>query len=230
MTVVDVVIILLILFGGFIGMKRGFTRQLVDTVGVIVAIILAFLLRGYVSNLFYKFMPFFEFGGRFEGITAMNILLYEVIAFILILCLLSGILTFLRKSTNVFEKMLNATIILGIPSKILGFIVGIINNFIYVFIVLYVLSLPMLGFTFISEAKVTTSILESTPILSHFCNGSVQVFEEMHDLMEEYRTGEDREALNQKTLLLFIEHDVTDKETINELIKNEKLENATVIE
>lgn len=230
MNIVDAVVILLILFGGVVGFKKGFTRQLVDTVGVIAILILAFMFKGYVSGFLYKFMPFFNFTNRFAGITAMNILLYEIIAFVLIVVILSAILAILRATTSIFEKILNATIILGIPSKILGFFVGIINNFIYAFIVLYVLSLPVIGFTMLQESKVSQTILNSTPILSNFCDKSLKVFDKMFELMDEYQTNPNRDELNQETLVLLIESDIIDKDTVNSLIERGKLTNAKVIE
>ena len=79
MNVVDILIILFILFGAAIGFSKGFTRQLVDTVGTIAIIVLSFMFKGVVSGVLYKFMPFFNFSNKFAGITSMNILLYEVI-------------------------------------------------------------------------------------------------------------------------------------------------------
>ena len=230
MNIIDIIIILLILFGGVIGFKKGFTRQLVDTVGTIAVIILSFLLKGYVSVILYKFLPFFNFTNKFAGITSMNILLYEVIAFVLVFVVLHSVLTILKKTTTVFEKLLNATIILGIPSKILGFFVGLVNNFIFVFIGLYLLNLPVFGLTAIQSSSVSNKILNSTPLLSNICNDTLEVFNEMEVLMEQYQINPNRAELNQKTLVLLIESNIIDKDTANDLIKRGKLTNATIIE
>lgn len=230
MNIIDIIIILLILFGGVIGFKKGFTRQLVDTVGTIAVIILSFLLKGYVSVILYKFLPFFNFTNKFAGITAMNILLYEVIAFVLVFVVLHSVLAVLKKTTTVFEKLLNATIILGIPSKILGFFVGLVNNFIFVFIGLYLLNLPVFGLTAVQSSSVSNKILNSTPLLSNFCNDTLEVFNEMEVLMEQYKINPNRAELNQQTLLMLIESNIIDKETANDLIERGKLTNATIIE
>lgn len=229
MNIVDAIIILMILFGGVVGLKKGFTRQLVDTVGIIAVIVISFMLKGVVSEFLYKFMPFFNFSNRFAGITSMNILLYEIVSFVLIFAVLSTLLGVLKKTTSLFEKMLNATIILGIPSKILGFFVGLINNFIISFIVLYVLSLPVFGLNLVTESQVTQKILNSTPVLSNICNDSLEVFNEMSKLMDEYKTNPKRADLNQRTINLLIEYDIIDKDTVNKLIKNGKLTNAVIV-
>lgn len=229
MNIVDAIIILMILFGGVVGLKKGFTRQLVDTVGIIAVIVISFMLKGVVSEFLYKFMPFFNFSNRFAGITSMNILLYEIVSFVLIFAVLSTLLGVLKKTTSLFEKMLNATIILGIPSKILGFFAGLINNFIISFIVLYVLSLPVFGLNLVTESQVTQKILNSTPVLSNICNDSLEVFNEMSKLMDEYKTNPKRADLNQRTINLLIEYDIIEKDTVNKLIKNGKLTNAVIV-
>ena len=230
MNIVDVIIILLILFGGVIGFKKGLTRQLVDTVGTIAVIILSFLLKGYVSELLYKFLPFFNFTNKFAGITAMNILLYEVIAFVLVFVVLYAILSVLKATSTIFEKILKATIILGIPSKILGFFVGLVNNFIFVFIGLYLLNLPVFGLSEVQNSNVSNKILNSTPILSSVCNDTLKVLNEMDKLMQQYQTNPNRMELNQQTLLLLIDSNIIDKETVNDLIERGKLTNAQIIE
>lgn len=229
MNVVDILIILFIIFGAAIGFAKGFTRQLVDTVGTIAVIVLSFMFKGIVSGILYKFMPFFNFSNKFAGITAMNILLYEVISFILVFIIFSTVLVILKKTTKWFEKILNATIILGIPSKILGAVVGIINNFIFSFIILYFLSLPVFGIKVVSESNLSNKILNSTPVLSNLCDNTVKVFDEFDELLDQYQTNPNRINLNQQTIELLIESKVVDKDTVNELIKSGKLTNAEII-
>ena len=229
MNIVDVIIVLFVLFGGVVGLKKGFTRQLVDTVGIIAVVVISFLFKGYVSHFLYKFMPFFNFTNRFAGITTMNILLYEIISFVLLFTVLFTILAILKKTTTFFEKLLNATFILGIPSKILGFVIGAINNFVISFIVLFVLTLPVLGVTLVTESNLANKILNSTPLLSNVCNDTVKVFNAMSELVEQYKINPNRAELNQETLLLLIDCDIIDKGTANELIKKGKLTNAEII-
>lgn len=229
MNVVDILIIVFILFGAAIGFSKGFTRQLVDTVGTIAVIVLSFMFKGVVSGILYKFMPFFNFSNKFAGITSMNILLYEVIAFILVFIILNTILVILKKTTKLFEKLLNATIILGIPSKILGALVGVANNFIFTFIALYFLSLPVFGLDIVTNSKLANKILNSTPILSNLCDNTVKSFSELDILMEQYQSNPDRISLNQQTIELLIESKVVDRETVNDLIESGKLTNAEII-
>lgn len=120
MNIVDACIILLLGLGFVIGFKRGFTKSIAKSAGFVLVIILAFILKNPLSEYMYQNLPFLSFWGIFKGVTVLNILLYEVIAFLVILALLSIILKMVIFATSIFEKILNMTIILGIPSKILG--------------------------------------------------------------------------------------------------------------
>ena len=81
MNFIDVIILIILAFGALLGWKHGFFSQLVSFAGVLLIFILAFFLKGYVSQFFYQYLPFFEFGGVLKGITVLNIALYEMIAF-----------------------------------------------------------------------------------------------------------------------------------------------------
>ena len=129
MNIVDILIIVFILLGAFIGFRDGFTKALVNAIGVIVVTAIAYVLKNPVSEILMSFMPFFNFG----GITSLNIVLYEVIAFLLVFSILMIILKIVAVTTGIFETFLKFTIVLGIPSKILGAVVGAIKNYILVF-------------------------------------------------------------------------------------------------
>ena len=140
MNIIDIGIILFILSGAIIGLKRGFTKQLVSSIGFILIVILSFILKNPVSIFFYEHLPFFKFSGIIKGVTVLNIALYEIFAFFIVFSILTIVYKFLLLATSIFEKVLKATIILGIPSKILGAILGFIQYFILAFIILYVLN------------------------------------------------------------------------------------------
>ena len=87
MNILDIGIIIFILFGAVLGLKRGFTKELVEAIGFIVVIVLAYFLKNPLSVLMYEFLPFFSFG-LLKNVEIFNILIYEVIAFLICLCAL----------------------------------------------------------------------------------------------------------------------------------------------
>lgn len=228
MSIVDVIILIFLAIGSLIGFKRGFTRQLVSLVGIFVIIIISFLFKNPVSVFLYNHLPFFNFGGIFKDITVLNILVYEVIAFFIVFFVLTIIFRILVKITNVFEKLLNATIILGIPSKILGAILGVVQNLIYTFIILYILSLPTFNLTIIKDSKLGNLILDKTPILNKIANKTLSIFNQVVELKEEFDTTTNVGEYNQKTLNIMIDSGVITEENAKNLIEKGKIKGVTI--
>ena len=228
MNVVDIVILIFLAFGALLGFKRGFTKQLVSLVGIFAIIILSFLLKNPISVFLYNNLPFLNFGGIFKDLTVINILVYEMIAFFIIFVLLTVIFKILLKVTSVFEKILKFTIILGIPSKILGAILGIIQNIIYAFIVIYILNLPTFSINIVEDSKVANTILNKTPILNSVCDKTLVVIDEISKLKEEYDSTTNVGEYNQKVLNLMIDNGVITKENAQNLINKGKIKGVVI--
>lgn len=228
MNVVDIVILIFLAFGALLGFKRGFTHQLVSLVGIFAIIVLSYLLKNPVSVFLYNNLPFINFGGIFKDISVINILVYEIIAFFVIFVLLTLVFKILLKVTKVFEKILKWTIILGIPSKILGAALGVVQNLIYVFVVLYILNLPTVNVNIIENSKVAKKILNETPILTSICDKTLIVFNEVSALSKEYENSDNVTEFNQKALNIMIDNGVITKENAQNLIDKGKLKNLTV--
>ena len=223
MNIFDVIIILFILSGAIIGLKRGFTRELISLVSFFAIIILAFILKNPISIFLYEHLPFFKFGGILKGVTVLNIALYEIIAFLIMVIILSIIFKVLTVITNLFEKILKMTIILSIPSKIAGALVGIVENYIWVFIVLYILSFPIFNLSILNESKYKNNILNNTPLLSGFIEPTMNVLNEFGELKNKYENTENATEFNRETLDLFLKYDVVTVESIDKLIEQDKL-------
>ena len=221
MNIVDILIIVFILLGAFIGFRDGFTKALVNAIGVIVVTAIAYVLKNPVSEILMSFMPFFNFG----GITSLNIVLYEVIAFLLVFSILMIILKIVAVTTGIFETFLKFTIVLGIPSKILGAVVGAIKNYILVFFALYVLSLPTFAsWSFINESSYREPILSRTPLLSMVAAQTVSVFDDFASLKDKYENSDNTNEFNLETIDIFLKYKVVTPKTVNSLIDNGKLE------
>lgn len=223
MNIFDALIILFIILGGVVGFKKGLTREIVSFLGIFLVVILSFILKNPVSSFLYEHLPFFSFGGTLKGITALNIALYEIIAFLIVMSILTIILKVINKATQIFEKLLTITIVLGVPSKLLGMIVGFIEGFVWIFIGLYILSLPVFNVPELSKSKYKDPILEHTPILSNFADTTVKVIGDFTELKEEYEYSKDSNEFNLKTLDLFLKYDVITVESVEKLEKKGKL-------
>ena len=223
MNIVDALIILFIALMGVIGFKRGVVKQTVSTVGVIIILILAFQLKNPLAEFLSLHLPFFDFFGAFEGVTALNIILYQLISFLVIFALLEIVLKVLISITGVIEKIFKYTIILGIPSKLLGLLVGLIEGFVFTFIVLFFLKQPAFNIKEFESSTLTSKILESTPVLSGFASDLVETFNDVYLLGKEYSIS-DPNTLNRETVDVMLKHGVISTDYVVKLIDADKIE------
>lgn len=219
--VVDVSIILILLMGAVVGFKRGIFKSAVMFIGAIVVIVLAYSLKNPVANLLYSFMPFFNFAGDFEGLTTLNLIIYEAIAFVIVYLLLMVLLRILIKVTGVFEKLLNFTIILGIPSKLLGALFGLVETFLFIFVALFLLNQIPATNSIVTSSSSASHILTASPILSNITKSYYEAFEEVISIKDQNMN--DKEEYNRRCLEILIKYDIVDKNSVKELIANGKL-------
>lgn len=224
MNITDILIIVFILLGAVVGFKRGFTSSLVNFIGVILVAVIAYFLKNPVGDFLMSFCPFFAFDGIIKGVTVLNIAVYQIIAFILVFSILMIGLKLLLMATGILETILKFTIVLGIPSKILGAIVGLIENYIIVFFVLYLLSMPnFLEVGFIKESKYREPILKNTPILSGVAESTLEVLDEFKGLTDKYEQSENSNEFNLETLDLFLKYRVVTVDTVKNLVESGKI-------
>lgn len=219
----DAAIILILIMGAVVGFKRGFTYEIVSTVGFFLVLILAYFLKNPLSVFLYEHLPFFKFGGIFKGVTVLNIFLYEVIAFLVVASILMFILKIIEKVTNLFEKFLKFTFVFSIPSKIAGMVVGIIESYVWVYIILYILNLPMFDISLLQKSQFKDTILNHTVILSNATNNSMKVINEFMDLKEKYENAPNATEFNRETLDLFLKYDVITVDSVETLRDKNKL-------
>lgn len=224
MNILDIIIIIFILFGAVLGFKRGFTKEVVEALGFVVVVIIAYFLKNPLSVIMYEYLPFFKIG-LLKNVEILNILVYEGIAFIICVILLSIVLKVLLTITSVFEKIINATIILSLPSKIAGAIVGILYHYVFIFIALYVVSLTIYDVDFIDDSKYKDKILDKTPILSSFADKSVNVINEFIVLKDNYSDKTISESeFNYQAIELFLKYEIITPESLKKLIDEGKID------
>lgn len=222
MNVVDVIIIALLILGGVAGFKAGVIKKLTDFIGMFVVIILAFYLKNYISVIMYENLPFFNFFGLINGIDALNILLYEVIAFLVIFIALLFVLKVVLMLTGLVEKILKATVILSIPSKLLGIVVGVIEMYVYLFLILLIVSLPIFDSSFLKDSKMNNFILNNTPVLSGVSGEIIDIYGDVYNIIDN-RKNKTNEQLNEEILKVLIDKKVVTKESAKKLVDKNKI-------
>lgn len=226
---IDIIIIILLAMGAVIGFKRGLIKSAVMFFGAIMAIFLAYVLKNPVASILYEFCPFFNFAGIFEGLTVLNIILYEAIAFIAVYVVLLTILQIIIKISGIFEKILTFTIVLGIPSKLLGAVFGIIESYLFIFIGLFLLSQIPSTSEYITEGELPSKIMTSSLGLSSLTQ---EYYDSIKDVISiKDQNIHDKNTYNLKCLDILLKHGIIEKETVEKLITNGKIsiENAETV-
>lgn len=221
-SIVDALIVISLILGIMSGLRRGLIKQAVLLVGLVVILVLSFYLRQPVATYMYKHLPFFSFGGIFKGVSVLNILLYEVIAFLVVFAVLYLILRIVLKITGIIESILKATVILGFVSKIGGGVVGFLESYIIVFISLFIISQPFVNVKGLEESKLTPIILTNTPIMSDAVKDTKKVIDEIFELKKSYK--KDNKNFNEEAISLFLKYDIVSEENIEYLREKGKLD------
>ena len=219
---IDAIILLIILLGGVIGFKEGVIKKLTSVIGLIIVVILSFTLKKYLSVFFYENLPVFDLWCVFKGIQVLNILFYELLAFVIIASVLTIVYRLILGLTGIIEKVLKATVILSIPSKILGFFVGLIENYIWVYLFLFILTLPVINIKQIYDSKTAVFIMEKTPILSKYTDKTIDIYNDLYDIIDS--NGEKtNEQVNEEAMDLMLKYEIITKESAKKLIDKNKV-------
>ena len=222
LNIVDIIIILIIGMGAIIGFKDGAIRRATSIVGLILVVILSFTLKNYLSVFFYENLPFFDLWGVFKGIQVLNIVFYEMLAFLIIASVLSIVYKVILGVTGIIEKILKATIILSIPSKIIGFFVGIVEYYIWVYLFLFVLTLPVFNIKEIYESKTAMYIVTETPILSKYTGKTLDIYNDLYSIIDN-RENKTNEQVNEEAMDLMLKYDIITTESAHKLLDRNKV-------
>jgi uncharacterized membrane protein required for colicin V production len=219
LNVIDVIIILFLIAGTILGFKKGAIQALATLIGTILIIILSYYLKNPLSVFLYTYLPFFKLNGVLKDITVINILIYEAIAFFIVLGILTALLSIVLKITGIISKIVDYSIILTLPSKIIGALVGFIETYVFIFILLFIFSQFSFSHTILDNSKYADIILTKTPYTTGFKN-SYNAFKDISDIGSNLTKSDNKDYEALKTLL---KYEIITPENADKLIENGKI-------
>lgn len=223
MNIFSVAIILVVLLYGVLGFKRGVIRTGVSLLGTVAILIISYVLKDLIADFLIKHLPFFNYGGVFEGITSINILIYKMIAFIVVFVVLYCILNVLITLSGLIEKILKMTIVLAIPSKIMGGILGIIEGLIVAFLATFALFHLAPTQKYIMDSPVAVILLERSPFISSLTTSTTLALEDISNIVNNLKENSNRSEANYEILHRMIYWKVITVEEAQWLIDNNKI-------
>ncbi len=222
MSVLDVGMILVLIMCLIMGFKKGAIKEAFSLVGIVLVFIISFYLMKPVGSFFCEHLPFFNYSGSLDGLQSANIIVYQLTAFVIIFSLLIGIYVFMLKISGVIERLVDLTIVLLLPSKLLGALISFITGYLIIFIVLLVLLVPFKEETIFKESKLIPMMLEKTPIISKQTEKINNCIEEIYNLDNNLTTMQ----ADVYTINLMLKYDIVSEQTIKNLIEKKKLTNT----
>lgn len=224
MNIIDIGIILVLIMFALAGWKNGVIKETVSLVGLILIFIIAYTFKEQLGNVLCKYLPFFSFSGSIEGLVSLNILIYQLIAFIIILSVLYAIYQIVLKISGVLQKIVNFTLILALPSKIGGFIIGLLEGYLMIFACLMLLVVPLKNVDMISSSKMISTIIHKTPLISLYTKDISNTITEVYALADDVanKTITTNEA-NLEMIDTMIKYNVVSKKTVEQLQVLDKL-------
>lgn len=226
LNVFDIAIFFVLLLGIIIGFKQGVIKEAVALVGIILVFIFSFILRKPLGNMLCIILPFFKFKGAIEGLSTINILIYQMIAFIIVFSILLTVYCILLKISKILQKIVNITLVLIIPSKLLGGLIAFIKTYIVLSAVFIVLMIPIGNTELFKESSFVNFLLYKTPIISEFTKKIAQPVNEIYGLTK----NKDKNEVNLEILDIMLKYKVVNRNTIENLVKFHKLDDIKNIE
>lgn len=216
MNIIDVIVIIMIIYGAYRGWKYGGFSAVISLLGSVIIFILSYYLKNPVSTLMYENLPFYNFTGVFSGISSVNILIYEGFAYCICIFVLSAILRVILKVTGIVDKFINLTFILTYPSKILGLLFGALQFYIFAFAALFVVAQIPYTAKYYNDSTVGTWITKNTPLLSNVTNDLYNTVTEIYDVCS-HRRGKSSEEADAEALEILMRYDVITPESAKKI-------------
>ena len=223
MNIIDIIVILLIAFSAYIGMKKCFVKSLVSFVGIVVVFILAYFMKNPIADWLCLNLPFFNFTGSFRGATILNVIFYQIVAFIIMFSLLMVAYHVIVRISGLVEKLLKTSFILAVPTKIGGLIVGIFEGIVISLIAIVVLSLPVLKFNLVEDSAIRNYLYNVSPLIGNITGSMNESVDEILELKEKFNNNEDKEEFNLGALDIMLKHKAMKVSLAEKLVNSGKL-------
>jgi len=224
------IIIIAILIGAWRGWKYGGITAAVNLVSTIVIFVISYYLKNPIAVYMFENLPFIKFGGIFEGISSLNILFYEALAYLISMLLLLCIVGIILKVTHLLDKLVKMTLIFALPSKIIGLFLGALQYYVIIYFIVFVmLQIPFTG-KYLGESNVVHTIVNKTPALSNITNELYTTYNEVYDVCKKNDDEEDKEKIDYDSLDVLMKHKIITSDSVQKLKEKNKIEIENVDE
>lgn len=164
----DFILIILLLFGIFIGLNRGFILQLLHLISFIAAFIVAAMYYDDLADKLELWLPYKELNRsewpEFLQMLPLEAAFYSIVSFAIIFFAVKIILQIIATMLD----FVAALPLLNIVNKSLGGVLGFLEVYLIIFVILFVLALTPMETVqnLINNSGIALFMLEQTPYFS----------------------------------------------------------------
>lgn len=220
--IVDVFVVIILIAGTIGGYRNGFLKSTLRFIGDIITFIIAFLLKEPFSVFLYTNLPFFEMKGIFEGVSVLNIVIFELIAFVILWFLFTVILAFVFKVLCLDKILLSLVSRFKLPNKILGIVFGFTQTYLFVYFIVLIVMFFANFMNYNMDGRISEVVFK-TPFLYQNFAPTYHALEDVVELVYDYKNNNDKLTLNSEALDILIKYDLVEEEKIDLLIENKKI-------
>ena len=166
MNYVDILLIIIMVFGLYLGWTAGFFKSIIDLITFYVCSIISNIISSLIINPLYTALPFLNLAGKSEGIKAINIIVWRVVIYIFILIVLLLIISSISKKFKVREFLLDSMVDTSLILRIFGVLFFFPITIIFLLHLILFFNLPIFNLKDIKESKVANTIMTEVPVIS----------------------------------------------------------------
>ncbi|WP_217586916.1 CvpA family protein [Lentibacillus saliphilus] len=166
---IDVLLLILLIFGFVMGLKRGLILQAVHLTGFIIAFIVAAAYYDTLAAQLSLWIPYPELSSDSTWAVFLQSLpleagFYNAIAFAMIFFAVKIVIQIVASMLDFVASLP----LLNSVNSILGAVLGFLEMYLILFVVLYILALVPIGSVqeWLGDASIAQFIIEQTPVLS----------------------------------------------------------------
>lgn len=220
--IIAIVIVLFLVAEVVEGYKKGFLESGIKLLASIALVVASYLLKNPLAVFLYTHLPFFKFDGLYNGVSALNIVVYEVIAFVIVFALLFVIFKIVCGLTKLVDKLLSLIFFIGVPNKILGAVLGFVQGIVLLYFVIAIFKVGSGVMGYEMKPSLADYVVE-IPILKETFGPMINSLEEIGALAKDFEHTKDKDQFNVEAFDILIDYGIITEENLDILLDSGKV-------
>lgn len=214
--IMNIIMVVWLILGFVIGIFTGFLERTIRVIEMFIIVLLSLFIKNPISALLYKYLPFIDF-----KIKVVNILMYEIIAFVIVAIIIIIIIKLLNKAINLVESVFAFILNIGFPKRILGGVITFCEGAFYLYIFIFIVFFISTAYNMPIEGSLANKYFDRAPVLSQTLG---PIFKSSVDIASISNAIKDKDLVECKSLDTLLAYKIISKENAKYLVDKNKLD------